>query len=403
MIKFCRSCKSKKLKRLFSLGNLYYTGKFPTKDEKIPKGELEIILCKKCSLTQLSKNFSLSYMYNSDYGYRSGINETMVNHLKGITNDISKYISLSKGDLVLDIASNDGTLLKSYPKKIKKFGIDPTISKFKSYYKSIDYYVSDFFSYKNYSLKTREKAKVITCISMFYDLTNPNKFLKDIKKTLHAEGIFILEQSDLYKLIKSYAFDTICHEHLEFYSIKSINYLLSNNGFKIIDHSYNDANGGSSRLIIVHDFNKKYDKSKKIDKIITKEDAMGINDGTAFIKMFKKIDFISFKIERLLKKLTLKNKVVHGYGASTKGNTLLQYFGINKYIKFISDRNIEKVGKYTPDHEMLIISETKSRQLKPDFYFVLPWHFGENLVKRERLKFKNKSKFIFPLPKLRIL
>jgi len=404
MIKNCRACNSKKLNKLISLKKIHFSGKFPKKKQKIKKGLLELIICSRCKLTQLSNNFPLKYMYDINYGYRSGINETMKNHLKEITKKISKLIKLKNGDLVLDIASNDATLLNSYKNRnILKFGIDPTIKKYRKYYKNINYKISDFFNSKKYFLKTKHKAKVITCISMFYDLKNPNIFLKDVKKILTDDGIFILEQSDLSKMVSANAFDTICHEHLEYYSIRSLNFLLKKNGFKIFDHEYNSTNGGSSRFYVTHESNIKYKKSNKINNLIKIENLKGINNGSSIKQMMKRVDKIGIELNKLLNKIKSQKKIIHGYGASTKGNVLLQYYKISNFIKYIADRNSLKVGLYTPDNKIKIISEIMSRKLNPDYYFVLPWHFKENIIRREKKIFKNKSKFIFPLPNIKII
>ncbi len=404
MIKYCRSCKSSDLRKIFSLGNLFFTGKFPKINQKIPKGKLELLICNKCKLTQLSKNFSLKYMYNKDYGYQSGINEAMVKHLKSVVDLVNKFIKLSKNDLVLDIASNDGTLLNLYKKKnIIKFGIDPTLNKFKKNYVNINLKSCNFFSKEIFFKKSKQKAKVITCISMFYDLKSPNVFLKGLKSVLDDDGILILEQSDLSKMIKANSFDTICHEHLEYYSIRSIKRLIDSNNFKIVHHEYNEANGGSSRFVICHSSYNKFKEYKKLNYLIKKEDNLNINNGKALSKMFYNLNKIKNSLNTILYNIVKKNLIIHGYGASTKGNTLIQFFDLGRYINLISDRNIEKVGKFTPDKKMRIISEKESRYMKPDYYLVFPWHFKNNIVIRERNRYKTKTKFIFPLPKIKII
>ena len=226
----CRNCENSNFISLFSLGNLSYTGKFANKFKiNIPKAKIKLIKCKKCSLIQLDRNFNPKYLYSNDYGYRSGINQTMTNHLKSIAKILSNKTGLKKNDYILDIASNDGTLLNNYKtKKIIKVGIDPVINKYKRFYKNIDYKVSDFFSFsKIKKLKIKKKFKIITAISMFYDLQKPNVFLSDINKILDLKsGIFLLEQADLYLILKNNLFDVICHEHLEYYSTKVIHEML---------------------------------------------------------------------------------------------------------------------------------------------------------------------------------
>ena len=220
-IKSCRICKSSKLKKLFSLGNMCFTGKFPNERQIIQKKPILLLLCSNCGLVQLGHNFNLKYLYGPDYGYRTGINKTMLNHVKEVVKYLSKKVKLKKKDLVLDIASNDGSLLKNYEKNVITFGIDPIISKYINEYDEINYKVSDFFSSDRVQKIVKKKFKIITALSVFYDSINPNKFLKDIKKILSKNGIFLLEFADLASIIKNKMFDTICHEHLEYYNTKS--------------------------------------------------------------------------------------------------------------------------------------------------------------------------------------
>ena len=224
IINSCRICKSKKLESLFSLGNLAFSGKFATSSKKnIKKGIVKLVKCNACSLVQLDRNFSSKFLYGKDYGYRTGINKTMTDHVNKIVKEASKFVKLKKNDAVLDIASNDGTLLNFYNKKLKTVGVDPLIQKHKKFYNKIDYRLSDFFSYN--LLKKNDlnkKYKIITALSMFYDLNNPCSFVEDITKVLHEDGVFILEHADLLSIIKNCLFDTICHEHLEYYSSKII-------------------------------------------------------------------------------------------------------------------------------------------------------------------------------------
>ena len=236
---------------------------------------------------------------------------------------------------------------------------------------------------------------------MFYDLKSPNIFLKDLKSVLDDDGIIILEQSDLSKMIKANSFDTICHEHLEYYSIRSIKRLIQSNDFKIVHHEFNEANGGSSRFVICHSSYDKFQEYKKLNYLIKKEDNSDVNNGKALNKMFFNLNKIKNNLDFILDKIVKNNLVIHGYGASTKGNTLIQFFKLGRYINLISDRNTEKVGKFTPDKKMRIISEKMSRTMKPDYYFVFPWHFKNNIVRRERSRYKIKTKFIFPLPKIK--
>ncbi len=404
-IKKCRSCNSKSLKPLFSLGKIKFTGKFPKYREKIPSGDLELVMCGKCKLVQLRHNFNMKYLYNKDYGYRTGINFTMTNHVKRVVKKISHIAKIKKGDNVLDIASNDATLLKNYNNKIITWGIDPILSKYIKEYKKINYNISDFFKYSLIQKKKKKvKFKIISALSVFYDLQNPNIFLRDIKRILHSEGIFYLEFQDLMKILKMNMFDTICHEHLEYYSVTFINNILKKHGLRIFEHNYNDINGGSSAYLICHEKSKFQTNYKKLNHILSTEKKFGIEKISTYIKFIKRVNILKKKLNSNINKILKKGKSIHGYAASTKGNVLLQYYNLNnKKIDYISDRNQKKTNLYTPGTNIKIISENYSRRMKPNYYLVLAWHFKKEILKREKNIRREGTKFIFPLPKIEIL
>ena len=406
IIKYCRNCREKKFSNLFSLGSLSFTGKFSSKKKKIPKDFISLIKCNKCQLVQLDRSFNSKYLYGPDYGYRSGINLTMTNHLKSISKKLTKLTKLKKNDYVLDIASNDGTLLNSYKiKGIKTVGIDPILKKYKKFYKKINIKIPSFFSRKALKKsKITKKFKIITACAVFYDIEKPNNFLTDISNILDEKrGIFYLEFQDLLSIIKDNLFDTICHEHLEYYSLEVIKKMLKVNNLSLIEVTRNNINGGSLSLIISHKKSKYNVNSKSIDSILKEEKKFKLNKVETYKNFFKKIQKLKFKINKNLHNLVKKNKIIHGYGASTKGNVLLQYFGINKKIvPVIADRNPEKTNLYTPGTSIRIVSENYSRNILPDYYLVLPWHFKKEILLRERKIRKNGTKFIFPLPKLEI-
>ncbi len=406
-IKKCRICKSEKIQNILNLGYQSLTGKFPKSlNKNIIKTPLSICICKSCKFVQLSHDFNNSFLYNLEYGYESGINSTMKNHLTNITKKISKIKKFNDKSVVVDIASNDGTLLNSYNNKIIKVGIDPILNRFKKNYRNINYKIADFFSYKNFkNLNLKKKADVITAFAVFYDIKDPNSFLKDVKKCLDEKGIFIIEQSNLAQMVKLNSFDTICQEHLGYYSSSVIIKLLEKNKLKIFDHEYNESNGGSSRYYITHKENKEiFINLKNINKALNYEKKFKLDKIKTYLKFEKKIQKIKKICNKKIKTILMQKKKIHGYGASTKGNVILQYFNIdNKQIKFISDRNPFKNNRYTPGTKIKIISESKSRKIKPDFYFVLPWHFKKEILIREK-KIRNKgTKFIFPLPKFQII
>ena len=400
----CRICKSSKLVNLFSLGKLCFTGKFPSKKQIIKKEPIKLILCKNCQLVQLAHNFDLKYLYGPDYGYRTGINKTMLNHVRDITRLLTRKKSLKKTDMVLDIASNDGSLLNSYKSSVIKFGIDPILKKYEKNYKNIDYYLADFFSAKKVMKKTKKKFKIITALSVFYDARNPNSFLLDVKKILDNDGIFLLEFADLSSIIKFKMFDTICHEHLEYYSTKVICDLAKKHKLRVFDIKQNDINGGSKQYFICHTESRIKSKKEKINEILKNENKLELNKIGTFRKFIKEINSSKIKLSKKLEYLKSRGKIVHCYGASTKGNVLLQYYKIDrKLIEYAAERNEKKYGYYTPGSRIKIISEKLSRLLGPEYYLVLPWHFKKEILQRE-LKIRKKGvKFIFPLPNLKII
>ncbi|MCO6500300.1 MAG: hypothetical protein J5I47_07990 [Vicingus serpentipes] len=214
----CRVCGSKELLPILSLGEQVLTGVFPSdKKEEVTRGPLDLVKCDgKCGLVQLKHTYDSDEMYGLNYGYRSGLNNSMIQHLKGIATEIQNRISLKEGDLVLDIGSNDSTSLQNYPENLNLVGIDPVGVKFKNYYPSHIQLIPSFFSSEAVKNKLGDKkAKVITSIAMFYDLEDPVKFCQDICECLDDNGIWVFEQSYLLSMIEAVAYDTICHEHIE--------------------------------------------------------------------------------------------------------------------------------------------------------------------------------------------
>tara|TARA_Y200000002_G_C22641769_1_gene647327 strand:+ start:170 stop:1390 length:1221 start_codon:yes stop_codon:yes gene_type:complete len=404
-LKKCRSCKSKNLKKLFSLGNMCFTGKFPKENQKIQKKPIVLVMCNKCKLVQLGHNFDLNYLYGPDYGYRTGINKTMLDHVKNVVKNLSQKTRLSKKDLVLDIASNDGSLLKYYKSGVTKFGIDPILNKYIDEYKDVKYKVSSFFSAnKIKNLTKKRKFKIITALSVFYDAADPNKFLKDIKNLLHNQGVCLLEFADLASIIKFKMFDTICHEHLEYYSSNVIINLCKKNGLRVFDIKKNKINGASKQFYICHKNSKYPENHNIIKKEVIIENKMKLSKLETFKRFIKEINDSRKKLVKFLKQKVKLGKKIHCYGASTKGNVLLQYYKINnKMISYAAERNENKYNLYTPGTKIKIISEVLSRFYNPDYYLVLPWHFKNEILLREKFMRKKGTKFIFPLPKIEIV
>lgn len=407
----CRICGNTELVTVVDLGSQFLTGVFPkTKTENVTKGPLILVKCQEgnskdhCGLVQLLHSFEGSEMYGENYGYRSGLNSSMVRHLGEIVKQNLAFVKLQEGDLILDIASNDGTLLNFYPQeKYILAGIDPTALKFKKYYSDKIRIIPDFFSAGLFDKEFKgKKAKIITSIAMFYDLEDPLSFVQDIYNVLDDNGIWVFEQSYMPLMIERNAYDTICHEHIEYYGLQQVKWLLDKAGLKILDIEINDTNGGSFKLIVSKAGSSYQECTSTINHILSKE------------KTYKTVEpYIAFKnnivkhkekLTELLNRLYQEKKMVLGYGASTKGNVILQYCEINKeLIPFIAEVNEDKFGCCTPGSHISIISEKEAKAMNPDYLLVLPWHFRENIIQREKEFLKNGGQLIFPLPEIEVV
>jgi len=401
-IKNCRSCKSNRLIKVYSLGKQALTGIFPPKkNTKITKGDLSMVLCKKCKLLQLQHNFDSKEMYGDNYGYMSSLNKSMEFHLRVKAINLIKKYNLKSKNSILDIGSNDGTFLSFFSKNFKLFGCDPTIKKFSKFYRKDINQLPFFFSEEHFK---NQKFNLITSIAMFYDLPDPLKFAKEIHNILDDKGVWHIELSYMPLMIKNTSYDTICHEHLEYYSLFSLKFLLNAANLKIINLSFNQINGGS----IVLDISKKKSKYKEckqlIDWVLEREKLNKYNELEKQKSFFKECQNHKILLKKLLKTLKNQNKKVLGYGASTKGNVLLQYCNIKSdMINNIAEVNKFKFNKYTPGTNIKIISEKEAKLKKPDYFLVLPWHFKDHIIKREKNFLKNGGKLIFPLPDIEIV
>ncbi len=402
----CRISGSTNLINVLSLGEQYLTGVFPkSKNEQVSKGPLDLLWCPDSGLLQLKQSYSSDEMYGDNYGYRSGLNSSMVKHLTQKINSLEKMISLSADDLVIDIGSNDATSLKAYKSKCRKAGIDPTGLKFIEYYTEDLKLIPDFFT-ESVFRKTfpNEKAKIITSIAMFYDLENPAQFVKDVFNCLHDEGIWHFEQSYMPSMLRTNSYDTICHEHLEFYSFKVVKKLLESCDMNVIDVQMNSVNGGSFAVTAAKKNCSLKPNSAIINWMLKQEEDLGLDT----IKPYKDFEERVFKHRKnlmdLITALVDDGKTVFGYGASTKGNVLLQFCGFtSKQIPYIAEVNEQKFGCFTPGTNIPIISEKEARSMNPDYFLVLPWHFKNSILDREKVFIENGGKFIFPLPEIEIV
>ena len=401
----CRSCKNKKLSFAFNLGSQYLTGIFlKSPNQSLTKGKLSLVFCKNCKLLQLENSFNSDEMYGDNYGYMSSLNKSMFNHLKYKVKKLLRKVKLKSNDTVIDIGSNDGTFLSFFSKKMNLIGVDPTIKKFSKYYRKDIKKFSSFFSYENLKNKIKAKAKLITSIAMFYDLEDPVKFANDVNKMLDEDGVWHLELSYMPSMLKNTSYDTICHEHLEYYSLTSIKYILDKSNFKIIDIEFNEINGGSFALSLAKKNSNYMEEKKIVTWLLAKEKLLKVNELSTFKEFFKKCKEQKKILRNLLISLKKSGKKVYGYGASTKGNVILQFCNIdNKLVKKIGEVNPYKFNSYTPGTKIKIISEKKLRNLNPDYLLVLPWHFKDFILNKEHVYLNKGIKFIFPLPDIEII
>jgi len=402
----CRISSSSNLINVLSLGNQYLTGVFPkSKEEKVTIGPVDLVWCPESGLLQMKQSYSLEEMYGDNYGYRSGLNASMVKHLQKKIKTLEKLAKPTDQELIIDIGSNDATSLKAYSGKFRKVGIDPTGKKFKEYYTDDLTLIPDFFTAEKFkNIFPKEKAKIITSIAMFYDLEDPRSFVSDIEKCLAEDGIWHFEQSYMPSMLRTNSYDTICHEHLEFYSLKVVKNLLEGEGLRIIDVQMNDINGGSFAVTACKRDAKYKSNIPIINWMLSQEQEMGLDTIKPYEEFAKRTAQHKKNLTGLIKALVADGKKVFGYGASTKGNVLLQYCEFTeKEIPFIAEVNIEKFGSYTPGTNIPIISEKEAKEMKPDYFLVLPWHFKNSIIAREEEYMSNGGKFIFPLAEIEII
>ena len=404
----CRSCGSTNLTNILSLG-LQYPSNFielnsiSDKREQIP---LELIFCEKkdCSLLQLKHTASRESLYK-EYWFRSGLNEKMVEALNDITKSVEKRISLSENDIVLDIGCNDGTLLRSYQSKVRLVGFEPASNLVDEAKEGTDLIINNFFSFYEFVQHfPNERIKVITSIAMFYDLEDPNSFVSDIVNCLDQDGIWIIQMAYLIPMLELNAFDNIVHEHLEYWSLKSLKRLLEEHDLEIFDVELNDVYGGSFRIFVKTKKNDKINIQNSVDEFLKKEDEFGLEKKETYLNFANRVNSLKNKLNDFIKKEISNGKLIYAYGASTKGNTLLQFYNLNnKLISKAADRDSKKFGKMTIGSNIPVISEEQARDEKPDYFLVLPWHLVDFFKERENEFLNNGGKFIVPLPDFKII
>lgn len=404
--KYCRVCGNEELKTILDLGQMELTGVFPkSKDEKLTEGPLRLVLCPKCGLVQLAHSYPLEEMYGMNYGYRSGLNASMVAHLQQKVAWLEKQYPMNRGDIVVDIGSNDGTTLNSYSTPgLRKIGIDPTAKKFYPYYHDDVELVPEFFSAEAYRRISDKPAKLVTSISMFYDLENPVDFASQVESILAEDGIWHLEQNYLLSMLRNNAYDIVGHEHLEYYSLHTIKFILESVGLRIIDASTNDINGGSFAVTAAKKNSVHRANEAVINWMLAQEEASGLLTEGPYLAFGEKCYQHRDEFVHLLDALRAEGKKVYAYGASTRGNTILEFCGItDRQILAIAEVNPDKFGAFTPKTHIPILSEDQIKEYAPDYMVVLPWHYRNMILNKEKQFLQSGGKLIFPLPYVEIV
>lgn len=407
----CRFCGNPSIISCIDLGNQYLSSIFPNKlsyHKNIKKQPLSLVLCKKnknsCGILQLSHSFDMSEMYEQ-YPFTSSTNSSMPKILKDVLDSALKYVHLEENDLILDIGGNDGTLL-SYLKDTKcdLLCIDPA-QNIKPIFSSKKFkLITDYFSEKVYRSATKKKAKIIFGIAMFYHLYDPINFSKEVANCLADDGILIIQMAYLPKMIETNMYDNIVHEHVGYYAIDSIRFIFEKAGLEIFDVTQNNVYGGSFRIFVKKRGCLKYPKSKRYNQELKKEKKIEIYNPITYKKFMQRVEKTRTDLISLCKKIKLQKKSIWIYGASTKGNTILQYCKMTKkLIDAAADANPFKFGKYMIGSDIPIKNENALHKSKPDYLLVLPYGFVNEFIKRELDLMKKGTKFIVPLPKVKVI
>lgn len=403
----CRICGNENLVQVLDLGEQTLTGVFPKhKDQVITRGPLQLVKCTGdddgCGLLQLAHSYDLGEMYGDNYGYRSGLNPSMVKHLHAKVARILDTVDLSDQPIVLDIGSNDGTTLSAYPgERCTRVGIDPTSAKFRQYYPEDVVVIPDFFSARRFhEAFPGRQARVVTSFSMFYDLERPMDFVREVAGILDDRGIWVFEQSYMPLMLERNSYDTACHEHLEYYGLRQIDWMTRRCGLKIIDVEFNDVNGGSFSVTAAR-VDSAYPASPAVQTILAREAELGLDTLVPYQAFAQRTADSRDALRGFVADARAAGRRVAFLGASTKGNVLLQYCGFTAdEIEAVGEVNPDKFGVFTPGTLLPIVDERQLLADEPDELIVLPWHFRDFFVEKYQLQ---KGRLVFPLPMLEVV
>jgi hypothetical protein len=409
----CRICGNPDLRKVLDLGEQHLTGVFPSKvSSSLAKGPVQLVKCfgddpkRFCGLVQMRHSFAADEMYGETYGYRSGLNRSMVDHLHHKADNLRGLVSLGREDVVLDIGSNDGTSLARYPTNGPKLvGIDPSARKFQKYYRSDVILIVDYFSAKVFRNHFGDrKAKIVTSIAMFYDLEKPQEFVNDIAAVLADDGVWHLEQSYLPSMLRTNSYDTACHEHIEYYALRQLQWMFERAGLRIIDAQLNNINGGSFAVTVAKAKSDFRENRAAIDALVATEADLRLDTLQPFEQFWQRVLKHREELLAFFATLQEEKKTIIGYGASTKGNVLLQFCGITpEMLPCIAEVNPDKFGCVTPGTGIPIVPEQQAREMNPDYFMVLPWHFHDAIIRREAEFRQRGGRLLFPLPTLEVV
>lgn len=403
----CRICGNSHLVQVLDLGEQMLTGVFPrSREMQVTTGPLRLVKCigdDACGLLQLAHSYDLGEMYGENYGYRSGLNASMVRHLHAKVARVIDLVALREGDLIVDVGANDGTTLAAYPESIGAdlLGIDPTGAKFRQYYKPNVDLCADFFTADTMrKVRPEKKVRVLTSFSMFYDLESPMAFMQDVHDVLADDGVWVFEQSYMPAMLDALSYDTVCHEHLEYYALKQVKWMADRVGFTIIDIEFNDVNGGSFSVAASKSVSG-MSESPDVARILADERARGL-DTLAPLEDFARRTAESREgLCAFIERAQAEGKSIAALGASTKGNVLLQYCGITpEDIAEVGEVNPDKFGALTPGTWLPIRVESEVLAHGHDYYLVLPWHFRRSFITNPSYSGRT---LVFPLPTLQVV
>ena len=401
----CRICGASSFLEIISLGSQPLSGVFPAPGDPVStSGPLRLLRCSSCKLVQLGDTYAQSEMYGDTYGYRSGLNKTMTEHLRRIAEGLIKLIDISPSDLVVDIGANDGTFLNNFARKgIPAVGIDPTSLKYEEFFDPRIKVIGDFFSSKVVTENRVAKAKLVTSIAMFYDLESPLDFAKDVNETLEDGGFWFLEQSYAPWMRQSGAYDTICHEHLEYYSLLDLEFILNEAGFDIVKATTNAINGGSFGILAQK---RKPGGTLRVDPYVEWLKVEEINSNTEdnWMEFAEVVEARRTSLYTLIANLKDQGNRISGLGASTKGNVLLNFTGLNSsLVDKIGEVNPYKFGRFTPGSNIPIAPDDEVLSENPEYLIFLPWHFREMALNKYEDFLTRGGRIIFPLPNVEII